>query len=43
MDQKCTNDTMFQYYRDLDESFAWLTQKNEELECLEGGGWGVQL
>ena len=30
MDQKCTNDTMFQYYKDLDENLAWLTQKTEE-------------
>ena len=28
MDQKNTND-MFQYYKDLDESLASLTQKNE--------------
>ena len=27
MDQKYTNDTMVQYYRDLDENLAWLTQR----------------
>ena len=26
----CTNDTMFWYYKDLDENLAWLTQKTEE-------------
>ena len=30
MDQKYTNDTMFLYYKDLDESLTWLTQKTEE-------------
>ena len=30
MDQKYTNNTMFQYYKDLDENLAWLTQKTEE-------------
>ena len=29
MDQKYTNDTMFYYYKDLDENLAWLTQKTE--------------
>ena len=36
MDQKCTNDTMFQYYEDLDENLAWLTQKTEELKSNKG-------
>ena len=30
MDQKYTNDTVFQYYKGLDETLAWLTQKTEE-------------
>ena len=30
MDQKYTNDTMFQYYKDLNENLAQLTQKTEE-------------
>ena len=29
MDQKYTNDTVFYYYKDLDENLAWLTQKTE--------------
>ena len=33
MKQKYTNDTMFQYYKDLDEDLAWLTQKAEESKC----------
>ena len=39
MDQKCTNDTMFQYYEDLDENLAWLTlkkKKTEEPNCNKG-------
>ena len=36
MDQKYTNNTMFQYYRDLDEDLAWLTQKTEESKCNKG-------
>ena len=27
MDQKYTNDTMFQYYKGLDDNLAWSTQK----------------
>ena len=27
---------MFQYYKDLDESIAWLTQKNEEMKSNKG-------
>ena len=30
MYQKYTNDTMLQYYKDLEENLAWLTQKTEE-------------
>ena len=29
MDKKCTNDARFYYSKDLDENFAWLTQKTE--------------
>ena len=36
MDQKYTNDTLFWYYKDLDENLAWLTQKNEEPKCNKG-------
>ena len=30
MNQKYTNYTMFQYYKDYDEDLAWLTPKTEE-------------
>ena len=33
MNQKYTNDTMFQYYKGLDENLACLTQKTEEPKC----------
>ena len=33
MNQKYSKDTMFQYYKDLDENLAWLTQKIEEPKC----------
>ena len=36
MDQKCANDTMFQYCKDLDQNIAWLTQKTEESKCNKG-------
>ena len=36
MDQKYANYIMFQYYKDLDENLAWLTQKTEELKCNKG-------
>ena len=36
MDQKYINDTMFQYYGDMDENLAWLTQKTEESKCNKG-------
>ena len=36
MDQKYTNDTMFWYYKNLDENLAWLTQKTEEKKSNEG-------
>ena len=36
MDQKYTNDAMFYYYKDLDETLAWLTQKTEESKCTKG-------
>ena len=35
MDPKCTNDTMFWYYIDLDENLAWLTQKTKEWKCIK--------
>ena len=36
MGKKYTNDAMFQYYKDLDENLAWLTQKTEELKSNKG-------
>ena len=36
MDQKYANYIMFQYYKDLDENLAWLTQKTEELKFNKG-------
>ena len=36
MDQKYTHDTMFQYYKDSDENFAWLTQKTDETNSNKG-------
>ena len=36
MNQKYTNDTIFQYYKDYDENVAWLTQKTEESKCNKG-------
>ena len=33
MNQKYTNDTMFQYYKVLGENLVWLTQKTEESKC----------
>ena len=36
VDQKCTNDTIFKYYKDLYESLAWLTQKIEEWKRNKG-------
>ena len=42
MDQKCTNNAMFWYYKDLDENLAWLTQKTEEFKKRDSGA-GVFL
>ena len=36
MDQKYKSDTMFQYYKDLDENLAWLTPKTEEPKFNKG-------
>ena len=36
MDQKYTHDTMFYYYKDLDENLAWLIQKTEESKRNKG-------
>ena len=36
MDQKYTNDTMFQYYKDLDKNLPWLTQKTEAKKSNTG-------
>ena len=36
MDQKCTNDTRFQYNEDLDEDLAWLTEKTEDPKSNKG-------
>ena len=36
MDQNYTNDTMFQYYKDLDKNLVWLTQKTEEPKGTKG-------
>ena len=35
MDQKYTNDTMFYYYKVLDENLAWLTQKTENQNLIK--------
>ena len=35
MNQKYANDTMFYYYKDMDENLAWLIQKNEEKKVIE--------
>ena len=35
MDQKYTNDAMFQYYKDLDENLAWLNQKTKEQKVIK--------
>ena len=32
MDEKCTNDIRFQYNKNLDQNFAWPTQKTEDPE-----------
>ena len=31
MNQKYTNDGMFEYYKDLDENLAWLTHQGQEI------------
>ena len=36
MDQKCTNDIRFWYYKNLDQNLAWLTQKPEEPKSNKG-------
>ena len=36
MDQKYVNDTMFWYYKDLDENLEWITEKTEEPKCNKG-------
>ena len=36
MDQKCTNDTRFQYNKDMDENVEWLTQNTEDLKSSKG-------
>ena len=36
MDQKCKNDTRFEYNKDLDENHAWLIQKTEDLKSNKG-------
>ena len=36
MDQKYTNDTMLQYYKDFDENLGWSTQKTEESKRNKG-------
>ena len=35
MDQKYTNNRMFEYHKDLDENLAWLTQKTEEKKVIK--------
>ena len=37
MDQTYTHNTMFYYYKDLDENLAWLIQKTEESKRNKGG------
>ena len=34
MNQKYSNDIMFEYYKDLDGNLAWLTQKTEESNVI---------
>ena len=36
MNQKYTTDTMFSYYKDLNNNLAWLTQKTEESKHNKG-------
>ena len=36
MDQKCTNDTRFQYNKDLYENLEWVTQKTEDPKSNKG-------
>ena len=36
MDQKCTNNTRFQYNKDLNENLAWLIQKTEDPKSNKG-------
>ena len=36
MDQKYINDTIFWYYKDLDENLEWITQKTEEPKFNKG-------
>ena len=36
MNQKCTNDTRFQYNKDLDENLVWLTKKVEDPKSNKG-------
>ena len=36
MDQKCTNDTGFQYNKDLDDDLEWLTSKTEDSKSNKG-------
>ena len=33
MNQKYKNDTVFYYYKVLDDNLVWLTQKTEESKC----------
>ena len=35
MDQKYVNDTMFWYYKDLDENLEWITEKTEEPNVIK--------
>ena len=35
MNQKYTNDTIFQYYKDKDENLVWLTQKTENQNVIK--------
>ena len=36
MDQKCTNDTTFQYNKGMDKNLEWLTQNTEDTKSNKG-------
>ena len=36
MDHKCTDDTRFQYNKDMDENLEWLTQNTKDPTSKKG-------